>query len=627
MSNLGLIFDGTIDLLGEAFEDEGYRFRALGDGATQFGNAQPVEVVLSSLLKDGSIVAWERDENREATVAIQIQGHDSQALALGHKRLSLALRKPTTLAYTPPDGFGATTVFKVLTSSLSRPEFDDLAELRNQRTYLLRLVCEPYTRSETLTVDDAGTPPSSGGSVFLACESTSGWAGFGSTSTAPAFTVDSTIFSQGTGSVKSLMTEWEPGRVYNTGNGTGGYLSPAQGRSRDEVTGLGVATGTGGYVSVRVRGESANTTTLTRVWMSTTAGVWTLVPSFAALAIDAAGFVRYVWEVAAGLTVLGLRFEVEQRRQTDNVPRPYTWYDGFELLPSATTDHQIVKMLDVGGSARAPGSLHIEAPNDAVALGSVLAITTAASAVRPGFQPDGRRWATQGTLSTDGTALDGSHYTPDLSTYSAASGKPIFDVPVAMLNPGPYTIVALVKPNTSTASFGVRSQLRLAGTTVGPTSEVEVATAGTADAWQFVTVGTVYLPPLPVQGPDSDATVRLLFKGDRMANIYMIPATQPGGLTVADYTVVDCGTGAVSAQGASSHLWIDSPSLEQPRGGIWRGPVTGRLNAKSAWPDVKKPGRHTFPPGPLLAFLISTGAQGPKLTLEYFHHWLGDAAS
>lgn len=593
---------------------------------SDFGNPENVVDVVGSMLADGEVLESNRRTNRTLTIRVLIDGADLAALADAEAQLiAEADRQRNTLSVDPGDGFGVTTVFETFRAQ-PRWTRDDDEEQNGVRRILLEIPAQPHPRSVGLVTDDAGTPPSSGGTVVESCESTTGWAAFnqgvGGGWVSPAFSVDGAIFSEGTGSIKSLMTQWEEGRV--TG---GGMLSPAQGTSRDEITGLSIATGTGGYLSVAVRGEPANQTTVETIWTSTAAGVWVEVPSWTTVQRDANGFVHYAWPVDADLTIVGLRFEVKQYRSSDNVPRPYTWYDEFELLPSATTDNQIVKQLTVEGSARTIGSLRIAAPVPSIALGQVLAITAPTDDLPAGFTPDARRWAVQGTTTVDATALGGSYYTPDAATYSTSTGKPIFDVPVGMLTAGPYTIVALVRSAASPVVFGVQAQLRPDGTNVGPTSAAEVSIPSTSTTWQFVTVGTVYLPPLPMQNASTAARVRLLFKGATFADVYMIPAWQSGGRAVADFSIVDCGTGTVSSSGASSSLWIDSPSIEQTQGGWWRGPTDDRMDARSAWPDARKRGLHSFKPGGLTAFVISLAAQGPTLTLDYYPSWFGNAAS
>lgn len=622
MSGKSLLFDGTLELCGDGgiASDGSFWFEALT--GSSFGDPQPVEAAITSLLRDGALTSTERDDNREVSILVRVKGTDSAALAAGVAALHRAVGRQSTLVWTPPDEFAPPTVFDVQTSSLANPgDFDDLDyTVRNQQTYRLRLVCLPYARSDTLIIDDAGTPPSTGGTLLYNCESTSGWSAAdyaGAALSGGVFAVDSVIYTEGAGSMKSLLV----------GNWDQGFESHyAHGASFDRVTGLALSTGAGGYMSVAIKVQYEDdvgygASGLFQVSMQV-GGVWVTPPSFVAVSRDALGFVRYVWPVDAGLTVTGLFFTVLQSKAAQFVDPPFTWYDDVELLPAATTDHQIVKQLTVQGSARTTGSLRVSAPSESVPLGQVLAITASTSEVPAGSQPDGRRWVTNGTTTADATALHGSYFTPN-SSYAAGSTYPVFDVPVGMLTAGPYTVVALVKAEASSLTFGVQAQLRVGSTDLGPTSSAEVSPTGLTTGWQFITVGTVYLPPLPVQNADTTTKVRLLFQGAKMADIFMIPAWQVGGRPVADFSIVDCGTGTVSAAGASSSLWIDTPSTSQPQGGWWRGPTTDRANAISAWPDAKKPGVHALNPGGLSAFLISTGAAGPTLALEYFDRYFG----
>lgn len=634
MTSQRLTFDGDLELI-DGYSEDGYTIQAMS--GTRFGSPVTVETVIASFLRDGSIVSKTGDENREMQIPVRISGPDGIALALGEKRLNLATGKRTTLEWTPPDGISPPTAFDVLTSSLSRVEDGDwdVEEVHGSRTFLLRLVCLPFGRSAGKFVDVSTSPPgASDGTVFYSAQSATGWAEFGTRSKnggpAPSFTVDNSIFVEGTGSIKALVCDWEQGFVYNIGNGTGGYYAANGGTSRHEVTGLSLDTDTGGYISVAVRFDPFyDASKLTQVFQSTSPGVWTEVTSFAAVSVDSDSFVHYRWPVDEGLSIIGFRFVATHgtKGQVSYLAAPYVWYDDFRLLATASTDQQIVKHLTVEGSARTTGSLHIGSGTESVPLGQVLVVTVPTDEVPLGFNPEGRPWVTQGYLVADATALGGSYYTPDADDfYVGQFSTPIVNVPVRLLTAGAYTMVALVKTSAGTVTSGVQAQLNVNGTLTGPVSQAEVSRASTTTDWQFVTLGTVYLPPLPVQGADPTTTVRLIFKGDHLANVYMIPAWQVDGHPVADYSIVDCGTGTASAGGPSSHLWLDSPSVDQPRGGLWRGPTDDRLNTRSAWPDAKRPGIHTFRPGDLSAFLISTAAFGPTLELEYYPAWWANAA-
>lgn len=594
---------------------------------TDMGHPESVYELLGSLLPDGGIESLSRRENRTITLPILIEGADLAEVAAAEAALIAECDKQrNTLTIDPGDGFGPPTVFDTFAASPSWTR-DDNEEMATLRRWTLTIKALPYGRSVDKIIDDAGTPPVSAGTLLYACDSATGWskwstyAGFGGP-VGTDITADSTVKIEGAASVRAHAQY-----SYNYYESTKWTFYT----SSDKVTGLSLDTDTGGYLAISIKvvftDQVLGGPGLRQLWMTTAAGEQEIT-NFVAVERRADGFVRYAWPVSSGLIVTGLRFEVMQTSVAAYPETPYVWYDRVELLPSATTDHQIVKQLEVRGSARTSGSLRISAPSEAIALGSVLAITAPTAELPAGFQPDGRRWVTQGSTTPDVTALGGSYLMPDSDAYSAsAPSKPIFDIPVNMLTAGPYTMVALVKAESTSLKFGVQAQLQIGASSVGPTSSAEVSPSGLLTGWQFIPVGTVYLPPLPIQGANTEnSKVRLLFKGAKFADIYFIPAWEVGGRQVADYSIVDCGTGAVEPGGASSSLWIDTPSTSQPQGGWWRGPTADRLNAQSAWPDAKKPGVHAFKPGSLTAFLVSTGAQGPTMALEYYPAWVGSAA-
>lgn len=613
-----LLFDDSIEIHDpDGYASGGsYWFETLADGAS-FGDPQPVDVIVSTLIRYGAIVTTTGADNREPSFLIRVTGADSGSLNEGIQALHAATRKATTLVWTPPDDLTEPLAWDVQTSALYEANgFDDLAlSLRNQQVFRLAIKALPYRRSLTLTVDDAGTPPSSSGTVLYACESTTGWSSMADPFGVSSFAVDSTIYSQGTGSIKSRVVQWDQGFDSHT----------AYGASNDQVTGLSLSTGSGGYMAVDIRGESANSTTLQQLWTQI-GGSWVEVDTFLAASRTEEGFVRYVWQVEAGLTVTGFRFLVYQAREAQFVARPYTWYDNVQLLPSATTDHQIVKQLDVAGSAPTPASLRVAAASAVTALGNVLVATVPTSEIPAGAMPDGRRWIVQGTQTTDTTALHGSYLSPDVD-YSAATGptdRPVFDVPATMLTGKAYSIFALVKAEGASTNFGMQAQSRIGSTDIGKTAATEATPLTPNSGWQFIGVGTINLPPTPLPGASDDAKVRLLFKGAKFADVYLIPAWEKNGWPVASVSIANCGTGTVGPGLASSSLWIDSPSLlNEGRGGYSRGPTADGLNAQSAFgDDMPLPGVHFFDPGSLTAWLVSTDAPGPTLQLSYYARYL-----
>lgn len=137
------VYLGDLHLTGVAAG--GYKVELLAEG-TDWGNPQPTEVAVQSLLQDGELVEHTRDGNREQPVRIVITGTAAQ-LEQGEKDLMAELYKRNTLTVPSLLAGGQTTVFDIVTSSLQQVP-DDLAEVRaNQWHYSVRLVSLPFGRS------------------------------------------------------------------------------------------------------------------------------------------------------------------------------------------------------------------------------------------------------------------------------------------------------------------------------------------------------------------------------------------------------------------------------------------------------------------------------------------------
>ena len=593
------------------------------------GNAQTVTAVVDSLLTDGELLSGERESNREIVLSVVVEGTDLAAVADAEALLVGEVRKQrNTLVVYPGDDMGPSSTFDTFRAQVEWQRDDDL-ERAGLRRFVLTIPALPFTSSFDTIVDDADTPPSDGGTLLNNCESTTGWSQaespFGSGSIGTGYAVDTVVFTEGAGSIRSRP--WYGYRYYWVADPyyTYGF--------HDRVTGLSLDTGTGGYLAISIKAShgdpafTGDTSSATGMYMTTVERGEEVV-NFITTGRDDDGFIRYVWPVDADLTVTGFRFYWFLRRPDTASGLPYGYYDDIRLLESATTDKTIVKQLTVKGSARTTGSLLVASPADEVALGRVLAVTVPTDAIPAGYTPDTRRWVTQGTTAADSDAPSESYFS-SVGSYSSAAGNPIFDAPAALYTAGAYVAVLCGEPQTSTPFAGVRAQLLIDGTAVGELSTAEEQ-FGSVDtgAYGFFPVGTLFLPPTPVLSPDGDTKVRFLFSANnfRLDNLYLIPAWQVGGRPVADFSIVDCGSGVVGPGGSSSHLWIDSPSTSQPQGGYWRGPDATKQLARSAWADAAKPGLHVFEPGSLTAFVASTDAQGPRVELTYRPAWYGSAA-
>lgn len=601
---------GDLELTGgDVSGDQPFTFSVLGEDM-RFGDPVPVETVLTSLLLDGALVEKVSDDNREASLRVQIDAPDSLGLAAGERALNLELGRRSTLSWTPPDGWGDPTVFDVQTSSMQWL-FDDSEELRLRRTYQVRLVCLPHARSATKT--QAAVTPTPAGVVVDSIDSDAGWASKQAPSLlAEDITVDTgAYYVQGTGSVKvgsvRLTTKDSASVTYTLAE------------NFDTVTGLSVATSTGGVLSILMRFDwpivpdpSYFLPGSGLVGLKYRAGgVLTEVEEFYASEVVAGTgpsggrFVRYSWVVPAGLTITELQLSSRQYIVGGNQARPYVRYDAITLATGTSTAKSLLGTVRVQGSVRTPGAVVVEG---STSLGEVLVMTLPEESQPTGFDPLVRKYLTAGATSADTAAINGTKF--------AVSGA-VIDAPLSQLTPGLYEVWLRAKTSGS-ITFGVTAQARIAGTNTGATQTSSASVVNSA-TYTWVSLGRVYLPPVNLQNIDETALVRLTFSGVGDGDeVVLAPADSA-------VSVIDCGSSTVSATGSSSHLWIDSPSLANPNGGWWRGSTDGRINARSAIPDAKALGRHILNPPRMRVLAVTPGATNPSVSLDYYPAWHSNA--
>lgn len=114
------------------------------------GKPEAQKIIVASLMADGSDSRISRYENRTITFRVAVCSEDLNGCGLGEQALALACLGRAELLLTPPDGYGATTVFTVLNGTFD-PVADDYAEVRpgnlKMRFYDLTLECQPFGRS------------------------------------------------------------------------------------------------------------------------------------------------------------------------------------------------------------------------------------------------------------------------------------------------------------------------------------------------------------------------------------------------------------------------------------------------------------------------------------------------
>lgn len=444
-----LIFAG-LDLLGYN-EHEGAEFvyETLSDDWT-WGNPQPVDIQLTSQVRDGSVTRTQRYDNREVYLRIKVRAADATGLQAGEDALAQVCGMPTTLEWTPPDGAAATTVFKVETSHLQHLA-DDLEERRTTRYYGLRIIAAPFTRSvDRVTVTATPDGVSFSETVIDEATSTTGW-----TASHPPVTLVSGQAVRTTYFGPPLYTLW--------------------------LERAGSVTLTDPYIRVKA---------------AKTKGDLVLIVDGVTYTAVASGSGQWWFEVPAG-TYSTIR--VSNTYEGGRAPSKTYTLTVWSLYQTNTAGFGSRRELsrtftDIPGSARAPGDLVVSHPT--TGLGDVLVY------VYPdgdNYSPSLQSWRTSGgALTSDSGTVSGKR--------EPLNGTPTFVVPSVNVPPAAYHIVARIR-HTSTASFQVTYTAEIAGTTITRTATVAMAVANT---WQNVILGTEHLPPVRVTDTsDRDVTVTL----------------------------------------------------------------------------------------------------------------------
>lgn len=584
------------------------------------GGPENIRAFLNSLLVDGELLSVTRTSNREITVPILIEGADLQEVAAAEKALVLeATKARNTLSIDPGDGYAVATVFDTFAADVTFAR-SDAEEMATLRRYVLTIPALPYGRSEALTTEAAEAIPSVG-TVIDDGTSATGWSVVPATTVSPAPAAMVAVVS---GRIGVQPYRGKESTLIGSGGEFHSYRYSATRTLSEALT-------SGAYVSFEVElaspfsfvysgdldgGTRIKTVTIT----STEFGTESIALTDMIIEAVGAGVNRYTFRVDSAMTLTSITWTATQYYPTSepDPPYPYLFFDNIAVAASATLGNQVLKTITVGGSARTTGALHIAAPSDSVALGKVLAYTVAQDKVATGWRPDLAQWVLPGatTSTIDGRAGVFS----DIDATYGSAGSPVFQAPASMFRSGAYTVAASLW-SSGAPSFMVEASLLL-GATVVATEELAATTTDLASVWSLATLGTIYLPPTLIQSPSADATIRFRFKGSGapviLEEMYVFPVE-------GDLTIIDCGSGTVGP-GASSHLWIDSPSDDQPQGGYWRGTTPTREDALSAWSTTTVPGVHSFDPGLMLAFIASLDAQGPSAYFDHHKRWYFHAA-
>jgi hypothetical protein len=564
-------------LLSGDWSPANYTISALADDAT-WGNPQPVEVAVQTLLQNSSAVVTERYDNREVSIRVQVEAEDSQTLAAGEAALFAELGKRNTLTWTPPDGYGPPTVFRVVTSSMDH-EFDDLGELYTKRVYGLRLVCEAFGRSVDETVVEALSSTSGGTPLDILIDDGTSLTGWSATSAGTSVIVES-------GAVHT--TPWVD---YPAMKRTGAIdMTDTPLLVADIKT-------NGEYVPLAVFNGSINATPV------------------ADTGSQFSGYKRYFYESPV-TSITSVEFKRPKSGSTGGRPVIVTSSRIFvtELRrqntpPASGTLHQKAFTADVSGSAPNDGAIEVYA-TDGLALGLTIAYTYPSDG--QGFSPALRPSLDSATNLAQSSTSAVSGARNDITGTATVR----YALPADQVASGTYEVGAFLRSSvTGAKTLTVTAETYSGGDSQTFTPSVTFATA---NAWQYAVLGRVRLP-LNRVNPGTPLTVRLTIGQATGSGTVDIDEAYLFNLEAGALTVADCGT--------FTHLWLTPATMDYPSPSVMFGTADDGSDALAAGSRVKAAGVHKVSPGSMNAFIVTHDSLDPGVRLRFTAAWHTHAAA
>lgn len=499
----------TLNLFGtNTVGAETFRLYMEGDDL-DFGNPQPVDVWIKSLLADGSLSRTESHDNREVGFRVTVVGDTYPALQAGEQALFAASHKATTFTWTAPRVDAITTVFAVVNSQVDRVT-DDLDERRNEATYMVKLVCEPWTQSATPFSVDAipvgGVTPVS--DVIDECTSLTGFTGSHTRSVVSGG--NAVRVTKDPGNNMADLTMW----IQRTASVT--ITQP--------------------YIRIKADGsQSFDSVTLT-------------VGSVVYTPINSSGG-NYWFEVPAG-TYSSIRATITYDAVTlgrpNLAPQYFTLYSIYQTnVSSFNTRKELQQTFTVPGQVRAPCDLSISHATNG--LGDVIVYTYPPdlAVYSPGL---GQFRSSGGTQTAASDCVAG--------TREPVQDNPTYTIPVNLLPMGSYHLVARMR-NTAVGWATINYSAGIGA--VGQVSGSVRYYFAVANTWYIVPLDWV---TLPVSRQKGTSTANVLLELDT--------ATTTVQLDMPWIFHTDGDISIVSA-GAEKTVQILSPTPDEPGGMAWVG--------------------------------------------------------
>lgn len=585
LGGLDLVLDGQ-----PVVHAAGFTTEVSADGTT-WGNAEEVVAQVISALADGDIVAQTHVGNRQPVLYVRVSAASAGLLALGEKALASVVGKPVELVWQPPDILdGEPTVFDVLHSRMDFT-FDDMAELRLERAYVLTLTALPRPRSATKVETPAVAVAAT--SVIDSGAATTNW-------TAPDGPTGATVTV-----VSGAVTATYDGALLNNR-----VVAPFYGTTLRRTA--AIDTSVNKFIVVD--------------WKTTASGLF-FVSIPGAILVEhrrepapAVGFTRSWYRVPNATTsVASLDVTLDQNRVSQIGSKTLSVDQVLSALtlPISGTARQLSRGVDPAGSVPAEGDVLVQ--HATAGLGQALVYSYEAGG---GYTPPISQWrTTSNTPTVDATTVSGQRI-------SLITTPAHFEIPIDSVPRGDVQLWARLR--VATGAGGLFSVFYGAGSAIGGAvldaadQRVNVTLPGSA-AWAVVPIARLTLPSRHM-GPDGNVRIALL--RDSAVDLEMDEAWL-FGMDKGRLTVVDCGTGTPATGTVHNRLRVIAPSLEAPFGRI-------EVATAADWSDSFTPDAddvlcdqtgHRFHPDGSSVFTVTSGTVDAAVSLSHYPRWHSHAGT
>lgn len=575
-------------LLTDSFSDadHDFKFDVLAEGVG-FGVASGVKEVVTSLLADGDLTRTTRYGNREVSFVVEITGPDLASLAHGEAALRREVGRANTLTWQPPDEFAVATVFEVVDSEMAQ-RFDDLDELGKRRKFTLTLTCAAFARSQNpVTVEALGPPPVTPTIVTINdATSTTGWT--------------ATLASWSTGVTTPTIVDLGADGVSASGNGWSLDL-------RYTPSSPVALTGTP-YLTVDLAGTAP-----TAFYVSYSDGSGSKVVPVLARS-NPSGSVTYVLPVVAAKSLSALTVTHENLVGSGGIDG-YLSFSAYDISRTDTLPQigvrQITRIVEVGGTERTPGSIHVQTADGTGSLGLTIVHTSPEDG--SGYSPPLRRWrvgASTGPEATDAAALSGK--TEPVGFFG---GGFYAEVPTSAIPEGGYVLVARMR------SLAVQTKnLYWSASTIFPDATTQEGYVSGSLPYSFPDTNWHLIPLAALSLPSvrtSAGKVQILLQAESGGAAQV--ELDEGWLFRADD---DCALTILET--TRPHLWLDSADQSSPVPRVWVG--DGAATKVHPGSGLLAQGSHVLSPDGTALFTAAL-TDNPAADATFYRRWPSNAAN